>query len=112
MSGGERGREKSAVDFHLMLIHQNQVSCEWWRRCACAHRRQRPAESLPVAQQPSQRKMDVLPPALLLAELQHIPITTSSVGEGGGCKGSASGGGVEGGVMLSLLVVSSCASAG
>lgn len=83
---GERGRkrERSAVDFHLMLIHQNQVSCEWWRRRACARRRQRPAESLPVAQQPSRRKMDVLPPAPLLAETQYIPGTASSAHAGDG----------------------------
>lgn len=28
-------RERSSVDFHLMLIHQNQVSCKRWRRCVC-----------------------------------------------------------------------------
>lgn len=102
---GERERERSSVDFHLMLIHQNQVSCRRWRRCVCAGRRQLPAESLPVAQQPSRRKMDVLPPALLLAELQCIHGTASAAHAGLGTASAA-------GEILPLSVLGSRAGAG
>lgn len=77
--------ERSAVDFHLILIHQNQVSRNWRGESnCCAQIRQLGAESLLVAWQPSGKKIDVLPLVPFLAEAEYISVPVPPQTKGSG----------------------------